>query len=255
MTFGGEPLLYPDIVCAIHQEAAKLNIPSRQVITNGYWSKDTQKTRSIALALASARVNNIAFSVDAFHQEHVSLEQVKLTARALLDAGISNISWNPCWLVSEDDDNKYNRKIRTILKELSELPIRAGSGNTVEPEGKALIRLRAYFQRTFEWSKNSCQDIPYMNKLDDIRSICVEPNGDVLACPAFMIGNTTQQNILEILENYNPYADPEMVQILEEGIEGVVDRARSLGIPLNKNGYYSICELCTSVRANEAYYV
>ena len=54
MTFGGEPLLYPEVVCAIHREATRLNIPSRQVITNGYWSKDAQKTRVIAQSLAQA---------------------------------------------------------------------------------------------------------------------------------------------------------------------------------------------------------
>jgi sulfatase maturation enzyme AslB (radical SAM superfamily) len=255
MTFGGEPLLYPEVVCAIHQEATKLNIPSRQVITNGYWSKDRRKTRSITRALARAGVNNIAFSVDAFHQEHVPLEHVKLTATALLDAGIPTIKWNPCWLVSEGDDNEYNRKTRTILKELSELPIRVGCGNTVEPNGKALTHLGTYFQRTFKWSKNSCQEIPYTDRLDDIRSICVEPNGDIPACPAFMMGNATRQSILEILEGYNPYADPEMTQILEQGIEGVIHKARASGIGLREEGYYSICELCTTVRTNKTYHV
>jgi MoaA/NifB/PqqE/SkfB family radical SAM enzyme len=255
MTFGGEPLLYPEVVCAIHQEAARLDIPFRQVITNGYWSKDIQKTQAIAQALAQAGITGIAFSVDAFHQEHVPLEHVKLTATALLDAGIRDIAWNPCWLVSENDDNKYNLKTRAILEELSDLPIRVGSGNVVEPEGKALAELGIYFQKTFEWSTTSCQDMPYTNKLDDIRSICVEPNGDISACPAFMLGNATQQSVLEILEGYNPYTDPEMTQILEEGIEGVIRKARALGITLNEEGYYSICELCTTVRTNKAYYV
>lgn len=27
MTFGGEPLLYPDVVCAIHRTAAEMEIP------------------------------------------------------------------------------------------------------------------------------------------------------------------------------------------------------------------------------------
>jgi MoaA/NifB/PqqE/SkfB family radical SAM enzyme len=251
MTFGGEPLLYPDVVCAIHHEATKMGIPTRQVITNGYWSKDERKTRSIAQALAQAGVTSIAFSVDAFHQEHVPLEQVKLTANALLSAGIPAITWNPCWLMSADSDNEYNAKTRTILKALSNLSIGAGWGNTVEPNGKALTHLGAYFQRTFQWSKTSCQEIPYMDKLDDIRSICVEPNGDIPICGAFMLGNVKQQNILEILEDYTPYADPEKVRILEEGIEGVIDKARSLGIPLNEEGYYSICDVCTSARRHE----
>ena len=40
MTFGGEPLLYPETVCEIHKAAKKMNIPKRQLITNGYFSKN-----------------------------------------------------------------------------------------------------------------------------------------------------------------------------------------------------------------------
>ena len=38
MTFGGEPLLYPDVVCAIQGAATQLGIERRQLITNGYFS-------------------------------------------------------------------------------------------------------------------------------------------------------------------------------------------------------------------------
>ena len=37
MTFGGEPLLYPETVYAVMKTASELNIPKRQVITNGYF--------------------------------------------------------------------------------------------------------------------------------------------------------------------------------------------------------------------------
>ena len=40
MTFGGEPLLYPDTVYEIHKAATEINIPKRQLITNGYFSRD-----------------------------------------------------------------------------------------------------------------------------------------------------------------------------------------------------------------------
>jgi hypothetical protein len=77
-----------------------------------------------------------------------TLERVKLTAIALLEAGIQNITWNPCWLVSENDNNEYNLKTRAILEELREFPIMVSCGNVVEPEGKALTELGAYFQKS-----------------------------------------------------------------------------------------------------------
>ena len=43
LAFGGEPLLYADAVYEIMNAAKELNIPKRQVITNGYFSKIPQK--------------------------------------------------------------------------------------------------------------------------------------------------------------------------------------------------------------------
>jgi pyruvate-formate lyase-activating enzyme len=48
MTFGGEPLLCPETVCEIHKAAKEMNIPKRQLITNGYFSKDPAKIKLVA---------------------------------------------------------------------------------------------------------------------------------------------------------------------------------------------------------------
>ena len=73
MTFGGEPLLYTDAVYAIMKTATELNIPKRQVITNGYFSKNGDKIREVAERLAACGVNDLLLSVDAFHQETIPL--------------------------------------------------------------------------------------------------------------------------------------------------------------------------------------
>ena len=73
MTFGGEPLLYTDAVCAIMTAAKELNIPKRQVITNGYFSKNADRIREVAERLAACGVNDLLLSVDAFHQETIPL--------------------------------------------------------------------------------------------------------------------------------------------------------------------------------------
>ena len=69
MTFGGEPLLYPEDVCKIHRAAKEAGIPQRDMITNGYFSKDKKRIAEVAHMLAESGVNYILLSVDAFHQE------------------------------------------------------------------------------------------------------------------------------------------------------------------------------------------
>lgn len=93
MTFGGEPLLYPEIVYAIHKEATQVRIPVRDVITNDFWSTKAEEIQETANNLAKSGVNEVSISVDAFHQEFVPLEIVKKAAESLLKAGIAHILW------------------------------------------------------------------------------------------------------------------------------------------------------------------
>jgi len=55
MTFGGEPLLYPNEVCKIHAAARDAEIAERQLITNGFFSCDEEKIKHIANAIIKKR--------------------------------------------------------------------------------------------------------------------------------------------------------------------------------------------------------
>ena len=193
MTFGGEPLLYPDAVYAIMTAAKELNIPRRQIITNGYFSKNADKIREVAEGLAACGVNDLLLSVDAFHQETIPLDVVKQFAAEAKACGIT-IRLQPAWLVSVTDDNPYNVKTQDILDSFAEMELPVGEGNVIFPEGNALIYLAEYF--TDELPEN-----PYVEDPRDVRCVSFEPNGDVLG------GNVYRKDIMEILEDYNPQGE------------------------------------------------
>ena len=122
MTFGGEPLLCLDCVCKIHEAARDASIPKRQLITNGFFSRDTAKITAAAKRVVDSGVNDILLSTDAFHQETIPLEPVMTFALAVKDAGSGTripvrIRSHPAWLVSADHDNPYNVRTREILAE------------------------------------------------------------------------------------------------------------------------------------------
>ena len=190
MTFGGEPLLYLDAVYAIMTAASELNIPKRQVITNGYFSKNANKIREVSERLALCGVNDLLLSVDAFHQETIPLDVVKQFASEAKACGIP-IRLQPAWLVSATNDNPYNRKTREILDSFADMGISANEGNIIFPEGNALKYLAEYF--TDELPEN-----PYVEDPRDVRCVSFDPNGNVLG------GNVYCQDIMELLENYNP---------------------------------------------------
>ena len=122
MVFGGEPLLYPKVVCGIYKTAVKVNIPRRDLITNGFFSGNRKRIEEVTRMLAGSGVNNILLSVDAFHQETIPLEAVKYFAECIRKTEIP-IKLSPAWLVSSRDDNPYNVKTRAVIKEFDYLKI------------------------------------------------------------------------------------------------------------------------------------
>ncbi len=191
MTFGGEPLLYPEEVCKIHRAARDANIPKRQLITNGLFSKDVDKIQAVARMLADSGVTDVALSVDAFHQETIPLEPVKCFAEALLAAGVP-LRTHPAWIQGRNGSNPYDRRTAEILEEFEELGIAASEGNVIFPSGNALKYLGEFFEEGKDYVN------PYEESPEDIRTISVNPNGDVLG------GNIYQKDIMDIIEGYTP---------------------------------------------------
>lgn len=188
MTFGGEPLLYPEVVCAVMHTARDLNISKRQVITNGYFSKDPARIRAVAECLFDCGVNDLLLSVDAFHQETIPLDAVSLFADAAMQCEIP-IRLQPAWLVSPSDDNDYNRKTREVLAHFISMGIAVGEGNVIFPEGNALKYLAEYF-------KDDPPRNPYTEDPEDVRCLSFSPTGDVLG------GNVYRSDIMDIIREY-----------------------------------------------------
>jgi hypothetical protein len=247
MTFGGEPLLYPEIACAIHSTARACGIGSREIITNAGYSRSEKKAREVALKLAESGVNHINISVDAFHQENIPVRIVEQNVRALLDVGIP-VCWNPCWVISKEDHNPWNKRTREILNVLGHLHIRESEGNNVSPAGNATKYLRDYLPEKVIIPHGNCEDVPYGTRLDRITGISIEPDSNISVCKNFYIGNARERNVSDILQSYDPYKIPEMAAILQGGIAGLAEFARRKGVLPKPEGYYSICDECIDLR-------
>ncbi len=191
MTFGGEPLLYPETVCMIHKTATELDVAKRQVITNGFFSKDKGRIKTVTVSLADSGVNNLLLSVDAFHQETIPLETVMFFAKCAVDSGIP-VKLQPAWLVSAEDKNSYNEKTKGIIRAFDHLHIPLNQGNVVFPSGNALKYLREYFD------DNAAPFSPYEEDPKDIKTVSFDANGDVLN------GNVYKTDIIEIISTYRP---------------------------------------------------
>ena len=244
MTFGGEPLLYADTVCVIHAAARDCGIPVRQIITNGFFFRDEQRIESVAAALCASGVNNFLLSVDAFHQEYIPIESVVLFADSLLKNRAPKFRVHPAWLVNEQHQNPYNDETKRLLRIFNDKGIETSNGNNIFPAGNANKFLGDYFPRpeTIDFS-TPCGEMPYTGRIDEIESVCVSPNGDLAGC-SFAIGNIYKNDVLEILEKYNPYENPATRALLEGGVKMLLDYVDGLGIEINSSDCYSACGVC-----------
>ncbi|MEA4824317.1 MAG: radical SAM protein [Clostridiaceae bacterium] len=249
MTFGGEPLLYAETVCAIHAEATRLGVGSRQIITNGVFSRDERRIRTVAAALADAGVNCVLLSVDAFHAACIPVDIQILFARALLDAGIQP-RLHPAWLVSSLDDNLYNVETHRCLARFSVLRLPMTYGNIISPAGNAKTRLREYFPEQHPDMNFRCGDAQYTSRLDAVDCLSIDPNGDVIAC-AFPIGNLYRASLSEIITQYDPHANPLSHALLDGGITALQRFAESRGLVIDQETCTSACDLCHTIA--EAY--
>ncbi|MGC9366815.1 MAG: radical SAM protein [bacterium] len=248
MTFGGEPLLFPQITAKIHRKAKDKGIPSREVITNGYWSNHFADIVEIANLLCESGVNELIFSVDSFHQQFIPVDIVRKSIIASVEAKIDKVILNPCWINGNTNENEYNNKTKSILASLSDLPVIVSEGNIVEPVGLARNNLTEFFPPKKPIPGGRCEEVPYSDRLDSISSICIEPDGKVAVCNDLHIGNAGEDNIIEILKSYDPYKNPVTNAILSGGLKELVNYARTYDIEPDIGGYYSICDLCTDIR-------
>ena len=190
MAFGGEPLLFADTVCDIMRAATEMNVPRRQVITNGYFTRDVNAVSSVAEALRLSGVNDLLLSVDVFHQETIPLDAVRNFAIEVKKCGIP-IRLQPAWLVGREDLNPYNVATREILRSLEDTEIPVGEGNVIFPEGNAKMYLSEYFT-------DGVYENPYEEDPKNVKCLSFSADGSVLD------GNIYSKSILEIIEGYAP---------------------------------------------------
>ena len=190
MCFGGEPLLHPDAVCTLIGRAKTLNIPHRQVITNGCFCRDKSVLEQVAKKLLDCGVSDLRVSADVFHQRTLPIEYPLHFALAARELGVP-VRVQPAWVRSRDADNIYDRETRRIVEKFAASSIGESSGNIVFPEGRAREYLGGFF------TENAPQN-PYEEDPFDVRCLSFEPSGDVLG------GNFYNTDIMDILSQYRP---------------------------------------------------
>jgi sulfatase maturation enzyme AslB (radical SAM superfamily) len=245
MTYGGEPLLFPQITNSLHSRFKKNGIPKREIITNGFIGKNTDLTEKTVCDLVESGITQILLSVDAFHQEHIPLENVEIFISNVLKCGFTHIIIHPAWLVDEKENNEYNKKTRKIINELSEkYGISISHGNIISPAGYSRKTLETFYKKTKLDLNRICGEIPYTNSLTDIKNLRFLPNGDINICRGICIGNIYENDIITIISQYDPYSSLITSALMSGGVANLIKQVNMYEQKVDPNDYYGICDLC-----------
>jgi MoaA/NifB/PqqE/SkfB family radical SAM enzyme len=246
MTFGGEPLLFADTVCKIHAAARECKIPKRQLITNGFFTENAEQINRVAKAVVDCGINDVMLSVDAFHQETIPLEPVLQFANALTQYGIPSLRAHPAWVVNKENDNLYNRETKRLLKIFTSNGIEENYGNDISPSGNALIHLAEYFPPPGEVDLTvPCGSAKYTSRPNEVDCLNIRPNGEVCACT--VIGNIYNNDILKIVNDYDPYKNPALCAVLDGGVPQLLRYAKAQGVEVDYGNCRSACGVCRMV--------
>jgi hypothetical protein len=110
--------------------------------------------------------------------------------------------------------------------------------------GNALRHLGEYFASPGKFDLSvPCGSAPYTERLDEVISLGINPNGDVILC-SITIGNIYADDILDIIDRYDPYTHPAWRVILTGGIPKLTRYAKERDITADISDCRSACGAC-----------
>ena len=121
------------------------------------------------------------------------------------------------------------------------------NGNDISPRGNAKKFLAEYFAPPGELDLSvPCGQMKYTSRLDEVDCVSINPNGDLTVC-GLPIGNIGEEDVLTILDRYDPYENPAKKALLEGGVEELVRYAKGLGVEVDMSECYSACDVCQKI--------
>lgn len=250
---GGEPMLYPELVAAGVEEAAKLGIATRMV-TNGFWGEDEGQARRCAQQLKEAGLGAVLITHDAFHAEFVPTQAVRGAVRALREAGLEQVELIGATLVGLDDPNPLDRRTKSIMEELTgEMAVKYTPGAGLMWAGRPVDELIEHVSllpvdRLHTGRKcYFAVDDGGIRRMRDRDNYDVDPDGRVGVCQGVTIGDARRTSILEVVEGYDYEAHPFLSVLFAKGYRGVLELAVQKGYK-RLEAYASGCHVCFSAR-------
>jgi len=242
---GGEPTLHFDLLCDILQLAMKACIPETWLITNGFWGRSETETRNMLRRLRESGLENISFSLDSLHQEHIPFSSVLRCVEEASSMDFEEVCVDAYYVIGPLSDNLDDSNTASLLDRISHLDVKVNE-RRLAFYGRG-GQLSIGVSRTYLPS-GKCAPPFWIGK--DLRkpdTVEVDPFGNVTLCPGLRIGNTKRRSLQDISIEYSDRGNPIVNLLMEKGPIGLVNMADDLGID-HGDQFVDECHLCYEMR-------
>lgn len=233
---GGEPFMYYDRLLDIVKAAGEVGMtPIRMVETNGFWCRSRGLAEERFEGLKQAGMLRIFFSADAYHQEFVPIEYVRIgleAARAVF--GEKNVSVRHERFVDSPQDVSH---IPDSVRQSSE-----------RMAGRAAEALAQYLEHkpAESFVDLNCERELHPHQMEQVH---LDPNGLVFPskCAGIIFISARERSLSEAVKAGEYSHNPIMDILVHRGPVGLRELAEKHGFT-PAPGYASKCHLCYEIR-------
>ena len=233
---GGEPFLYPELMSFVISSATERGFWVG-ALTNGFWAFSESKAREVLRPLVGAGLKSLSISTDAWHEEFVPLDRVKMAVDASQALGL-DVDVMVCR--GDPANSALEGNVRRIEASLATAPVHSG-GVVARGRGSSDANLA----ESRDWKQlTECRE-----NLKDPGRVHVGPGGEIHLCQGLLIGeNMQEKRIKKIFDDYRPKRNPLISNLIQGGPAALARFARRYGWH-PRPGYADGCQLCFEVRS------
>ena len=245
---GGEPFLYYDRLEEAVALAQELGATRITCSTNCYWADQLSKARRIIGRLKEVGLTWFLISADAFHQDEVPLEHVRIASQVRAEMELQgNDDLSVVAMISPKYEHPFNTKTKKIVEAIrswghgaslhSSMPY--GRGHEIVPEEVCCMprpSRRCWEFRTWGFVHP-----------EGPKTVIIGPDENVMVCYGVSLGNLRDRSLPHLIRDFELDPNPIVRALLEEGVEGLVRKAEAHGWKRAKS-YQNECHLCYHAR-------
>lgn len=248
VVLGGEPAIFRQETTNLLRRLHGLGVATR-LETNACWAENYDAAVEFLTPLKEIDTM-VMLSLDGFHAPFVSLEKVSNALKACVNLKLRyNLEMPYLDVVQKNHPiDKKTEELFQSLTDLTGVKIPKYEGGIVFV-GRAAEVYGDEFAAGRGVPDEICTAVPWWmhSDINSTELLIFEPGGYITKGCGIAIGNVFEQNLTEMLRDYDPYRHPIFSVLLTEGPLRLAKMAEKYGYHIKKD-YADKCHLCHEAR-------